>query len=155
MRRALLSLVVCAVPLVTWAADSGGAKAGIDAGNRKFEAALAKGDAAALAKLYATDAAVFPPGGPMVKSREAIEKFYGGMLAQGFKKIVLTTHEVHAMGNMAAEVNSWRIEDAAGKGLEGKGLVLWKKTGSSWQLYRDIWNDNGQPEPPKAAPPAK
>jgi len=157
MRRAVLSLVVCAVPLVAWASD-GGAKAGIEAGNRKFEEGVARGDAAAIAKLYATDAAILPPGGPMLKGRADIEKAFAGMLGQGFKKIALTSREVHAMGNLALEVGSWRLEDAAGKGVEGKSLVLWKMSGSTWQLYRDMWNDNAPPEPPKAettAPAAK
>jgi len=137
MRRAVLSLVVCAVPLVAWASDRG-AKAGIEAGNRRFEEGVAKGDAAAIAKLYATDAAILPPGGPMLEGRAEIEKAFAGMLGQGFKKIVLTSREVHAMGNLALEVGSWRLEDAA------------KKSGSTWQLYRDMWNDNAPPEPPKA-----
>jgi uncharacterized protein (TIGR02246 family) len=156
MRRAVLMLVMCAVPLVALASD-GGAKAGIDAGNRKFEEAVAKGDAAAIARLYATDAEILPPGAPPMKGREAIEKGFGPLVSQ-WKKITLKTREVHPMGNLALEVSSWTLEDASGKGPEGKALVLWKKNGSTWQLYRDIWNGNSQPEPPKseaAAPAAK
>src|SRR5215831_9521435 len=103
MRRTVLLLVVWAVPLVAWASD-GGAKAGIDAGNRKFEAAVAKGDASAIAKLYAVDAMILPPNAPPAKGREAIEKEFAGMLGAGFKKIVLTTEEVFPQGNFATEV---------------------------------------------------
>ncbi len=149
MRRAVLMLF-CAVPLVGWAAD-GGAKAGIEAGNRKFEEAVAKGDAAALAKLYAPDAEIFPPGAPPVKGREGIQKEFTGLVS-AFKKITLKTREVHPMGNLALEVSTWKLEDAAGKGPEGKALVLWKKNGSTWQLYRDMWSDNG---PPPGAPAEK
>jgi uncharacterized protein (TIGR02246 family) len=149
MRRALVMLVVCAVPLVARAAD-GGAKAGIEAGLKKFSEAVAKGDAAALAKLYAVDGEILPPGRPIQKGREAIEKEFAG-LVKDFKKISFTTYEVHAMGNLALEVSGWKLEDASGKGPEGKGLVLWKKNGKTWELYRDIWNSNSPPEPPKAA----
>ena len=150
MRRALVMLVVCAVPLVARAGD-GGAKAGIEAGLKKFSDAVAKGDAAALAKLYATDGEILPPGRPILKGREAIEKEFAG-LVKGFKKITFTTYEVYPMGNLALEVSGWKLEDASGKGPEGKALVLWKKNGKTWELYRDIWNGNAPPEPPPPAP---
>ena len=149
MRRTVLTLLVCAVPFVDQAAD-GGAKAGIEAGNRKFEEAVAKGDAAAIAKLYAEDAEILPPDSPPKKGREAIQKEFAGLVG-AFKKITLKTHEVYPMGNFALEVGSWKLEDASGKGPEGKDMVLWKKNGSTWQLYRDMWSDNAPPPPPAAA----
>jgi len=150
MHRALVMLLVCAVPLVARAGD-GGAKAGIEAGLKKFADAVAKGDAAALAKLYAVDGAILPPGRPMLKGREAIEKEFAGLVT-AFKKISFTTREIYPMGNLALEVSAWKLEDASGKGPEGKALVLWKKTGKTWELYRDIWNgDAPPPEPPKPA----
>ena len=153
MRRTVLCMLVCAVPLVAWASD-GGAKAGIDAGNRKFEAAVAKGDAAGIAKLYAVDATILPPDAPPAKGREAIQKEFAGMLGAGFKKIVLTTHEVYPQGNFATEVGSWRLEDAAGKGPEGKYVVVWKKNGKTWEYFRDMWSANAPPPPPPAPAPA-
>jgi uncharacterized protein (TIGR02246 family) len=154
MRHPVLTLLVCAVPFLAQAAD-GGAKAGIEAGNRKFEEAVAKGDAAAIAKLYAEDAEILPPNSPPLKGREAIQKEFAGLVG-AFKKITFKTREVHPMGNLALEVSSWKLEDASGQGPEGKALVLWKKTGSTWQLYRDMWSGNAQPKPAPAAstPPA-
>jgi len=155
MRRTLLCLVMCAVPLVAWASD-GGAKAGIDAGNRKFEAAVAKGDAAEIAKLYAQDAEILPPNSPPVKGREGIQKEFAGLVS-AFKKITLKTVEVYPMGNLALEVGSWKLEDASGKGPEGKYMVLWKNNGKTWELYRDMWSGNAPPPPapaPAAAPAA-
>jgi uncharacterized protein (TIGR02246 family) len=149
MRQAVLCVVMCAVPLVASASD-GGAKAGIDAGNRKFEQAVAKGDAAAVAKLYAPDAMILPPDAPPAKGREAIEKEFAGLVGQ-FKKITLRTLEVYPMGNFALEVSSWRLEDASGKGPEGKGMVLWKKNGGTWQFYRDMWSGNAPPPKPEVA----
>lgn len=152
MRRTVLTLLVCAVPFVARASD-GGARAGIEAGLKKFSEAVAKGDAAALAKLYTTDAEILPPGSPPVKGREGIEKAFASLVSQ-FKKISFQTREVHPMGNLALEVSSWKLEDASGKGPEGKGMVLWKKVGGTWQLHRDIWNDNGSPAPAPAEKPA-
>jgi uncharacterized protein (TIGR02246 family) len=152
MRRTVLTLLVCAVPLSAWAAD-GGAKAGIEAGNRKFEEAVARGDAAAIAKLYAEDAEILPPDSPPKKGRDEIQKEFAGLVG-AFKKITLKTREVHPMGNLALEVSSWKLEDASGKGPEGKAMVLWKKNGKVWQLYRDMWSGNAAPPPPAAAPAA-
>jgi uncharacterized protein (TIGR02246 family) len=149
MRRTVLMLVVCAVPLAAWAAD-GGAKAGIEAGNRKFEEAVAKGDAAAVAKLYAEDAEILPPDSPPKKGREAIQKEFAELMG-AFKKITLKTREVYPMGNFALEVSSWKLEDASGKGPEGKAMVLWKKHGGTWQLYRDMWSGNAPPPAPPTA----
>src|SRR5262245_26482028 len=149
MRQAVLCVVMFAVPLVAWASD-GGAKAGIEAGNRKFEQAVAKGDAAALAKLYAEDAELLPPNSPPKKGREAIQKEFSELVG-AFKKMTLTTREVYPMGNFALEVSSWKLEDASGKGPEGKAMVLWKKNGGTWQLYRDMWSGNAPPPKPEVA----
>ena len=149
MRRTVLTLLVCAVPFVAQAAD-GGAKAGIAEGNKKFEEAVAKGDAAAVARLYAEDAEILPPNSPPKKGREAIQKEFTGLVG-AFKKITLTTREVFPMGNLALEVSSWKLEDASGKRPEGKGMVLWKKNGATWQLYRDMWSGNAPPPAPAPA----
>jgi len=26
--------------------------------------------------------------------------------------------------------------------IDGKYIVIWKRSGHTWQLYRDIWNTN-------------
>jgi uncharacterized protein (TIGR02246 family) len=142
-------LVVCAIPLAARAAD-GGAKAGIEAASRKFEEAVAKADAAAIAKLYAEDAEILPPDSPPKKGREAIQKEFAGLVG-AFKKITLKTREVYPMGNLALEISTWKLEDASGNGPEGKGMVLWKKNGGTWQLYRDMWSGNAAPPKPEAA----
>jgi uncharacterized protein (TIGR02246 family) len=50
-------------------------KATIEKLNDAWTAAFNKGDAAAVAVLYAEDAYVLPPGSAMVKGRAAIEAF--------------------------------------------------------------------------------
>src|SRR5690348_10770130 len=48
----------------------------IDEANRKFGAAVAGKDYAAMAALYAEDAKVLPPDAPIVSGRPAIEDFW-------------------------------------------------------------------------------
>ena len=54
----------------------------IQALNDKWDAAFNKGDAAALAAMYAEDAYVLPPGAEMVRGRAAIQDFWGGAVQQ-------------------------------------------------------------------------
>jgi uncharacterized protein (TIGR02246 family) len=150
-RRVIAVVLLSAVmPFGAWAAGRG-PRSAIEAQSRKFEEAVAKGDAAAVAKLYAVDAELLPPGMPVVSGRGAIENFWKGGMEKAAKKITLGTRELHAAGDIATEIGTWRVEDATGKAAEGKSIVLWKKIGGVWQLYRDIWNDNTPPP----APPTK
>ena len=144
MRRTVLLLVTCAVSFAAQASD-GGAKAGIEAGN--------------VAALYTADAEIFPPGGPIAKGRDAIEKTFAAM-AGAFKRISLRTREILPQGkDLAVEIGEWTAWDAAGKPVEGKAIVVWKKVGKAWLFHRDMWSDNGAPAPAatpaSTTPPAK
>ena len=53
-------------------------RAEVDEANRRFMEAMERGDAASVAALYAEDAVVLPPDGPMVSGRSAIKDAGGG-----------------------------------------------------------------------------
>jgi uncharacterized protein (TIGR02246 family) len=117
----------------------------VEKGIRQFVAAANAHDAAGIARLYATDAAVFPPGAARVDGRPAIQKFWQGMLAAGVSKLSVRTIEVQSSGNLAYDVGQFAL-DAPGKDGQpvhsaGKYVVVWKRTKGVWQLYRDIWNE--------------
>jgi uncharacterized protein (TIGR02246 family) len=123
-------------------------KAAIDAGNKKFGAAIAAGNAAGVAALYTDDAMVLPPNGETVRSRAAIEKLFQAMIAAGIKQATLTAQEVEGHGDTATEVGAYSVKDAAGTELDrGKYVVIWKRVQGEWKLHRDIWNSN-MPLPP-------
>src|SRR5207245_3056475 len=65
------------------AQDAARARPAIEAANEKFSEAVAKGDAAALAAMYTTDAEAFPPSSDVVKGRAAIEKLWKSVLDSG------------------------------------------------------------------------
>jgi uncharacterized protein (TIGR02246 family) len=147
-RRVLVLLSSAAVPLVALAADE--PRTAIEAVNRRFEQAVAQGDASAVARLYAPDAELLPPGAPRVSGRAAIEQFWKTALGEGMGKLTLTTREVYAVKDTAVEVGSWRVTNSAGKSVDGKAVVVWKKVGGTWMLARDIWNADMPPAPPPA-----
>jgi uncharacterized protein (TIGR02246 family) len=116
----------------------------LDSVNRQFSDAVKKGDAASIAKLYAKDAQLYPPGEPIVSGHDNIQKYWSGFIEKGMKGLALNATEVYTMGNHAAELGTFTVTGADGKKLdEGKYVVIWKKSGNQWQLYRDSWSSNG------------
>jgi uncharacterized protein (TIGR02246 family) len=144
--------VVSLVAAISAAAGAAGAqdaavRAAIEAGNKKFSAAVAKADAAVVASLYTTDAEALPPNSAAVKGRPAIEAMFKGIFDSGVTGIELTAAEVEAQGPLASEVGTYVVTLKDGTVADrGKYVVVWKKVGGQWLLHRDIWNSN-QPLP--------
>jgi len=148
----LRSFVLGALCIVAFAA-SGSAhaadkvKAAIDAANRTFLEAYAKGDAATVASVYAADAVVMPPGAPPAKGRAAIQKFWQGAMDSGVTNVSLHTAQVGSSGTLAYEQGEFALDvhgkDGKTKHVVGKYIVVWKRNPQGqWQLYRDIWNES-------------
>ena len=139
---------VLAIPLLILAATAQArdVKAEIDAANAKFVAAFNKGDAASVAQLYTEQATVLPPGAPMAKGRAAIQNFWQGAIQSGLKNVSLKALQVDQFGSAAREIGQFSLDapDAQKQTVhvEGKYVVLWRRTGGSWKLDTDIWNTN-------------
>jgi uncharacterized protein (TIGR02246 family) len=121
-------------------------RAEIEAANRQFEAAIAKGDAKAAAALYTASGQVLPAGSDVVSGAEAIAKLWQGNMDSGVKGARLKTLEVESSGDIAYEVGQYELLDAAGKTMDrGKYVVIWKKEGGGWKIHRDIFTTNIPP----------
>ena len=130
-------------------AQTDNVKAAIDGQNKKFGAAVAAGDAAAIAAMYTEDATMLPPNAEPVKGRAAVQKAWQENIAGGVKGLALTATEVESHGDTAHEVGAYSVKDAAGKEIDrGKYLVVWKRQQGQWKLHRDIWNSS-VPTPPQ------
>jgi uncharacterized protein (TIGR02246 family) len=140
--------VILAIPLLLSAAAAQAAdvKSEINAANQKFGAAYAKGDAAAIARLYTPHATVFPPGSDMVTGREGIQKVWAGAIQSGLKITGLQTVSVEQYGNAAREIGRFTAEAPNAQKqitkLDGKYVVVWKRSNGTWMLDSDIWNLN-------------
>ena len=132
------ALTLAAVPALAQS------KATIQQLNDKWMAAFDKGDAAAVAAMYAPDAYVLPAGAEMAKGRQAIEAFWQGATKQlGDAKLV--TVDVLPLGRRAArEIGTFSFKTKAQPPQEvvGKYAVVWRKIGGRWLLATDIWNTN-------------
>jgi ketosteroid isomerase-like protein len=116
-------------------------RAAIEAANARFSADFARGDASAVAADYTSGAQVFPGNSDIVRGREAIERFWKGVMEAGVKGIALTVLEVEGHGDTAHEVGTYALTGEGGKALDaGKYIVIWKRDGGQWKLHRDIWN---------------
>jgi ketosteroid isomerase-like protein len=128
---ALLALV-CLVPTTAMAGEP---RAHIDDALTTFVAAFNAGDGATVASLYTEDAALYPPGGT----------FWQGAIDSGMKIDDLHAIEVDAKGDLAGEVGVFTLS-VPGEGgvtkVPGRYIVIWKRSGHTWQLHRDIWNTN-------------
>ena len=101
--RTILSFAAILM-LVSGSAWAESPREGIEAANKKFEAAFNKNDIAGLAQLCTSDAALLPPGEAQVEGRAAIEAYWKGVSDAGFKQLTLKTVEVLDGKDGAAEV---------------------------------------------------
>lgn len=140
--KSLLTILALGILLPT-AVMAGEPRTHIDEALVKFVAAFNAGDAATVASFYSEDAAVFPPGGPRVDGRAAIRTFWQGAIDSGMKIDDLHAVEVDARNDLAGEVGVFTLSVPSDSGptkVSGKYVVIWKRTGHTWQLHRDIWN---------------
>ncbi len=112
----------------------------IKANNKALGAEMAAGNAAGIAKMYAKGAKLMPPNAAILTGK-GITAFWQGALEMGIKGVKLKSREVEVMGGTAIEVGTYVLSGADGDAVdEGKYLVVWKKDGKAWKLYRDIFN---------------
>jgi uncharacterized protein (TIGR02246 family) len=132
---------------VCWSADAetSEVRAAIEQAGARFSEAYASGDAKAVAAFYTEDAIAFPPGGEMVKGREAIRQMWQSTMDSGVKSLSFTVLDVGASGDLAHETGTALLNiHAQGKEpttASVKYVVVWKRQGNDWKLHRDIWND--------------
>ena len=124
------------------------ARTAVDAANKRFVDLFNKGDVAAAAKVYASDAMVLPPNGKPISGQSAISEFWQGGYKSGIRNVALTTTEFAQHGSYAHELGTYSLEIRGADGNvvardNGKYMVLWKRSaGGEWQWYRDIYNSS-------------
>jgi uncharacterized protein (TIGR02246 family) len=110
----------------------------------EFAAAFNKGDTATVANTYKDDAVVFPPGGDMVKGKQAIQSFWTEA-AKGIQIANFKVTDVRSLGPNAAREQGYALIRTKGDNPQemlGKYVVIWEKVGGIWKLDSDIWNLN-------------
>ena len=141
--KKLLAVLVLAILMPTTAA-AGDPRAHFEEIVLKWATAFNAGDSATIASFYTEDASIFPPGGERVDGRSAIQTFWQGAIDTGMK-VDFHAVKVDAWDDVGVEVGALTFivpGDSGPTEVFGKYIVVWKRTGHTWQLYRDIWNVN-------------
>jgi uncharacterized protein (TIGR02246 family) len=121
-------------------------KTEIQAINTRYAAMLAKGGEG-VAQFFADDADLLPPGYPNLKGPQAIEGFWKAAVANA-KHVTLTTDDAVTLGTeFVREMGRYHatVKDDAASPMNGKYVFIWRKIGSEWKIWTDIWtSDTGQ-----------
>lgn len=122
---------------------------------RQFSAAFMRGDAAAMADLYTSDAVIFPERSERITGRDAIARYYKLGPGRRVTRHVLTPVRIFVDGDHAYDYGTYEIageRDGIPWGPDrGKYVVVWRREKGSWRMQLDIWNSgpetkSGQPE---------
>jgi ketosteroid isomerase-like protein len=115
----------------------------IDANEAKFSTFFAKGDVQSVSDLYSSTGKVLPPNGEIIEGRAKIKDFWQSVWESGVKKLETKITEIIGSGNSVSEVGTYTLYGSKNEVLdEGKYIVVWKKEGRSWMMFRDIWNSS-------------
>jgi len=111
----------------------------------KYSEAIREGNLTGIVDVYTVDATIIPPGGEMVKGKQAIEEMYKKLLQMGMKDILFTTIEVGGNGDTAYEIGKTKVriqpEGQTAMTDSTKYLVIWKRQADdTWKVHVDIWN---------------
>jgi len=149
-RRALLSLVVVALPVAPLAAQGHAAGPGqpptvvlpapLEGVLRDYERAWRAGDAAAVARLFAPEGMALPNGKPPAVGRDAIARAYEGP-GGALRLRALAFAVADSVGYV---IGGYRY--GPGDGDIGKFvLALTRRGGDGWMIAADIDNGNAPP----------
>ena len=124
--------------------------AAIRALDSAFSGAAATGDPAAVAALYLADARLMPPRERTVEGREAIQKFWGGLLDAYQLHLDVGSDEIEGRGDLAYARGHYTLAGtprakAGGSPLrdEGKFLeVLRRQPDGSWRYAVDMYSSD-------------
>lgn len=107
-------------------------------------AAFKVSDAVLLASIFTTDGAILVDDGQVIKGHEAIKERMGSFMKwMGPAEMTIKTIDVWLEGDMAYEAGNYEYRftpeyEEITQSLSGKYLVIWKKIGDNWYIYRDI-----------------
>ena len=136
--------VLIAVAMLTPPALAQDLRSTIEAGNTAFNQAFNKGDAAAVTKLYTSDAKLLPPADKIVSGDKEILAFWRSLIDAGITDHKIETVQVEEAGNTAIVAGKWQAmgKNSQGKAATFKGSVMkvLERQGDTWKTSLHTWN---------------
>lgn len=103
-----------------------------------------KGDANAVAALYAPDAQLLLPGNEPIQGIAAIRESVQSLITQN-AKVTTKIFDSAASGDVAYVFGAYSVVDAHGKQIDqGRFIEIWRYVKGNWKITRDM-NSNGTP----------
>ena len=129
------------------ACDPKAEEAKIQALNKQWLGAVARGDAAMIGELYAADGSLLPSNSPIATGRENVAAAWKGMLSlPGFSLNFRPTRiDIAASGDLASDIGTYDLAYDGKDGRvtdKGKYVVVWKKVKGQWRVLADIFNSD-------------
>jgi uncharacterized protein (TIGR02246 family) len=123
--------------------------AAIRATDTAFSSAVASGNAAGVAAIYLPDAHLLSPNAPAVQGRDAIQKFWGGLLGAYQVTIDVTSDEIEGRGDLAYARGHYTLDGTPkAKGTpplhdQGKFLeILRRRPDGAWHYAVDMYSSD-------------
>jgi uncharacterized protein (TIGR02246 family) len=117
----------------------------IDALNTRMLQALEKGDAAAIAAIYAPDGQAMPPGAPTING-PGIQPLWQSVIDMGVTGGALKTLSLEELGDTAIETGQYEMHVGSDVVDRGKYVVVHRRQpDGSWRYGIDIWNSDQAP----------
>jgi len=115
------------------------------------------GDGAAVAALYAEDAALNAPGAPVARGKPAISEYYvknaAASAAAGLALVDDPSSDVGVSGDLAWQSGTFKVTDKSGAAVDaGKYLTVFQRKDGKWMIIRDTWNSDASPAAAAPAP---
>ncbi|XP_066266448.1 uncharacterized protein [Branchiostoma lanceolatum] len=119
-------------------------KALIAARIQKFTACFKANDMKGLFSMYMVDCKIMKTGMDTAHGHEGLAKVVAGFHALGVTTVERKSEEVGPMGSdVMYERGTYTMKTEDGTLADtGKYIVIWKKIGSDWFQYIDIFNTN-------------
>lgn len=126
---------------------------GIRAADLSFAAAANAGNLDGVIAVYADEASLLPPNFPPQKGRDAIRKFWGGLLGAYTTRFELNSETVEGRGDLAYNLGQYKLSATPkAKGPqpieeEGKFVeILKRQPDGSWKYVVDMYSPNSPPK---------
>lgn len=103
-----------------------------------------------IADCYTTDGKIFPNGTDIIEGIPAIEKRW--RLPENVKTLYhkVTPEEIRIVKKYAYDYGYYEGKTQGADGTistwKGKYVIVWRKVGSDWKIYLDIWNRIDEPK---------
>lgn len=111
---------------------------------KMFSQHIMNSDYESIGKAYTRDAKIFPSNRKIIEGREEIVKYWTPTNGSKIKFHKITPEEIKIIGNEAYDYGYYngvtQSKDGKLSSWKGKYVIIWKKQGTKWLIYLDIWN---------------